>query len=434
MKTASSSGTSVASYPARREPDGSAAFHAPQPRGRPGWTQRRWVGPMVAVVGISVAAVFLRNALPNPAEVWQTLKAADGWWLALAAAAQFASMVMFAQQQRLLLGSFGVSMPINRAIGLTYARTAISIAMPAGAAIASGFALRQFRLRGADAGTAAAVIVLSGVQSLAALVVVYLAWFATVGIAGAAGWIGMTVAAFAAAAIAAVVGLLSRFRRMRDTGTGSPTGRRQIATPAARRRWPWIFATLDLAAGSWHRAASMSPRDWAAGGGYAMANWLGDLVCLIAAAHALGLGLGIVPIVGAYLAVQVIRQIPLTPGGIGLIEASLLVALVAAGATHGTAAAVVLTYRLLSCWIVAPIGLLAWAGLRAAPTPVVADGGKYTQHSVRPTNRRVLSEGTSRPRTFHYGRKRMSPVSQARADPRRRHSHGPRTRRCDPAP
>ncbi|HEY6596185.1 MAG TPA: hypothetical protein VI011_19100, partial [Asanoa sp.] len=39
---------------------------------------------------------------------------------------------------------------------------------------------------------------------------------------------------------------------------------------------------------------------------------------------------------------------------------------VAAGATGGTAAAVVLTYRILSCWLIAPIGMLAWVGLQAS--------------------------------------------------------------------
>jgi uncharacterized protein (TIRG00374 family) len=98
-----------------------------------------------------------------------------------------------------------------------------------------------------------------------------------------------------------------------------------------------------------------------------MANVAADVACLLAVAHAFGLGLPIIAIVGAYLAVQIVRQLPITPGGIGLVEAGLLVALVTAGGRNTTAAAVVLIYRLLSCWLVAPVGLVAWIGLRAVP-------------------------------------------------------------------
>lgn len=106
----------------------------------------------------------------------------------------------------------------------------------------------------------------------------------------------------------------------------------------------------------------MPTRVWAAGTALALGNWLLDVACLLATAHAFQLPVGTAAIVGAYLAVQLVRQVPLVPGGVGLVEASLLLALVAA--TSGTAAAVVLTYRLLSCWLIAPIGLLAWLTLQ----------------------------------------------------------------------
>lgn len=54
------------------------------------------------------------------------------------------------------------------------------------------------------------------------------------------------------------------------------------------------------------------------------------------------------------------RQIPLTPGGLSLIEATLLAGLIAAGAATTPAAAAVLIYRCLSCWATIPIGILGW--------------------------------------------------------------------------
>jgi uncharacterized protein (TIRG00374 family) len=61
-----------------------------------------------------------------------------------------------------------------------------------------------------------------------------------------------------------------------------------------------------------------------------------------------------------YLGIQLVRQIPLSPGGIGLIETSLVAGLVLLGADNAAAAAATLGYRLLSCWLVIPAGLVAW--------------------------------------------------------------------------
>lgn len=317
---------------------------------------------MVVVVGLLVAALSLRDALPDPAGVWHLLGAANRTWLILAAALQFGSMAMFGLQQRRLLRVFGVDLPVRQSVELTYARTAVSIALPAGAAMSSAFALRQFRLRGADIGAATAVIIASGVQAIAALVVVYVAWFASVGIGGAQ-WSGV---AFAGATVVVVLVALRFLPRIRDRSSDVDSSR---ADPAPPDRW-WrrrTRAIAEAAASSLRSASALTVRDWIAGGGYAMANWLADVACLLAVARAVGLTLGVLPIVGTYLAVQIVRQVPLTPGAIGVVEASMLVGLVAAGATDISAAAVVFIYRLLSCWLVAPVGLVAWIRLRAVP-------------------------------------------------------------------
>ncbi|HKT01828.1 MAG TPA: flippase-like domain-containing protein, partial [Rugosimonospora sp.] len=97
-------------------------------------------------------------------------------------------------------------------------------------------------------------------------------------------------------------------------------------------------------------------------------NWLTDLGCLLAAVHAVGLTVPARVVAAAYLAAQLLRQIPATPGGIGVIEASLLLALTTAGAGTAPAAAGVLLYRLLSCWAILPIGLICWSVRKPAVT------------------------------------------------------------------
>ena len=314
----------------------------------------RYVVAALGVGAIAVTLVLHRGSLMSPGDVLHAVSLANPWWLFLAAAAQFASLTAFAEQQRYLVKTFGGAMTLRRSIAVTFARTAISVSVPGGPAVSIAFAVRQFRARGASAGAATAVTVLAGLQGIGSLLLVYLAWFSAVGlIAGHVSGLG-TAAAAAVVLLAVVLGL--QFVRTRTTA-----GRR---IKALASRWRWSTAVVEVASGAIRHAASLSVRDWAAGGAAALANWLLDVACLVATAHAFGLTIGVVQIVGVYLAIQLVRQIPLTPGGVGVVEASLLVALVALGATSGTAAAVVLTYRLLSSWLIAPIGLLAWVGLR----------------------------------------------------------------------
>jgi uncharacterized protein (TIRG00374 family) len=86
-------------------------------------------------------------------------------------------------------------------------------------------------------------------------------------------------------------------------------------------------------------------------------------------AYAFHLPLTFIQLGTVYLAVQLIRQVPVTPGGMGVIEVSLLTALVTAGAGQAAAAATVLGYRLLSCWLIIPAGLLTWTLLRDRTRP-----------------------------------------------------------------
>ena len=62
----------------------------------------------------------------------------------------------------------------------------------------------------------------------------------------------------------------------------------------------------------------------------------------------------------AYVAAQLLAQIPLTPGGIGVVEAGLTATLVLAGVSGGDAAVATLAYRLVSYWLMLPAGLIAW--------------------------------------------------------------------------
>ncbi|GAA2581022.1 hypothetical protein GCM10010435_68070 [Winogradskya consettensis] len=297
----------------------------------------------VAVAGVAVV-VAMRGRVPDPGDVIAVLADADVRWLAVAVLVQFLSQVAFARQQRALLTALDVVISRGSALAITYTRSAISMVLPAGAAMSAAFALRQYRRRGASVSVAATVMVLSGLASIIGLAVLY---------AGTAGLHTILVLALAAATLTGLFVLLR--------------GRSFAWQPT----WRWAGRALDQLRGIIAEARSVRARHWAVTITYAVLNWLADLCCLIAVAHACGLPLSAFQLATAYLAVQVVRQIPVTPGGIGLIEASLLAGLVAAGAPYASATAVVLGYRLISFWLVLPAGLLAYLRLNRTADPAV---------------------------------------------------------------
>ena len=95
----------------------------------------------------------------------------------------------------------------------------------------------------------------------------------------------------------------------------------------------------------------------------AMANWVFDCACLALAFLAIGAGVPWRGLLLAYGAGQLAASLPITPGGLGVVEGSLVVALVAYGGAEQETVAAVLLYRLVSFWLLLLVGWAAWVAL-----------------------------------------------------------------------
>src|SRR4051794_1063821 len=95
----------------------------------------------------------------------------------------------------------------------------------------------------------------------------------------------------------------------------------------------------------------------------AAVNWLGDIACLAMAYLAVGVAIPWRGVLLAYGAAQLAANLPVTPGGLGVVEGSMTIALVAYGGAEASTVAAVLLYRLVSFWLPIPLGYLAGAGL-----------------------------------------------------------------------
>lgn len=319
-----------------------------RPARRPRLVRRRWWRPVLLTAGIVLAVVELRGHLPDMASTWAAVREARPLWLVAAVVLQVVSMGAFAEQQRHLLAGFGVRMPAAVSLAVSYARSAMATALPGGSAVSAGYAFRQFRARGASQPIAAAVMLLSGFASVAGLALLYggdaLAW------AMPSPRTLLIVVAGAAVSTPAVRWVRAN-RRSRASAASKPEPAATGSIAGRLRRT--LGDTIAL-------ARTVPARRWLGVVALAMVNWVTDLACLLAALHAVELTVPARTVATAYLVAQLVRQIPATPGGIGVIEASLILALTTAGAASAPAAAAVLIYRLLSCWTILPIGLICW--------------------------------------------------------------------------
>ena len=333
--------------------------------------KRLWrIIAFVVAIGL-LATLTLRGRMPSGPDVFSALRHAEIGWIAVAAGMQALSMGAFAAQQRALLQAWGVRFPLGRAMSVTLARSAISISLPAGAAVSAAYALRHYRRAGASNEIATATMIVSGLASIVGLALLY--------ITGVLGIVtqdptklwseppaALVVTSIVMGGILAglIAALVTSIRRRR-VGPRQPT---VTVTPAPTGRWArYAWTAWHSAREAWRAGGSLRIRDWTAAFGYAAANWLTDLLCLAASTRALGLPIGITTLASIYLGVQIVRQVPITPGGVGLIETAFIAGITAAGTGAASATAAVLLYRVLSCWLIIPIGFLATIPLRRDP-------------------------------------------------------------------
>jgi len=104
------------------------------------------------------------------------------------------------------------------------------------------------------------------------------------------------------------------------------------------------------------------PLLWRAGG-WAAANWLLDAASLWVFVAAFSHVISPVDLLTAYGLANILAAIPITPGGLGVVEFVLVTMLAGFGLTDGQALSGVLAYRAVNFWLPIPFGGLAYASL-----------------------------------------------------------------------
>jgi putative heme transporter len=95
-------------------------------------------------------------------------------------------------------------------------------------------------------------------------------------------------------------------------------------------------------------------------------RWTFDYLTLLAALAAVGSTPRASLVLLAFCAAQLLAQIPLTPGGLGFVEAGLTGMLTLAGVSAGDAVLATFAYRLFSYWLPLPAGVIGYVAHRRA--------------------------------------------------------------------
>jgi len=96
-----------------------------------------------------------------------------------------------------------------------------------------------------------------------------------------------------------------------------------------------------------------------------VSKWAFDFFALVAAIAASGAKVETIPVLLAYVAASVLAMVPITPGGLGFVEAGLAATLVWAGLPAPNATLATLAYRLVSYWVPLVLGVVAAIVYRA---------------------------------------------------------------------
>jgi len=314
-------------------------------------------------LGLGVAVVGLLAW--TAASRWSRLVQAAGLlqgahlvWVAVAAGTELVSFLTFVAVQRRLLRSGGVGVGLGSLTEVCLVGNAISNSIPGGEAWGRIYTFRQFRRRGADPVLAAWTMAAAGFVSGAALLTVTALGALMAG--GRPGWPGLVGGLGAVAASGVGLAVLHRRGRLEGVARAVIGGLLGVWQRLTRRRDGDPRAQAEAAL---VRLQSLMPdrRTWAVATALATVSWVADCACLAAAFWSVGSAAPWPGLVLAYGAGQLAGTLPLAVGGIGLVEGSLAVGLVAYGGRRSATVAAVVLYRLLSFWILLPIGWGLWA-------------------------------------------------------------------------
>ena len=317
---------------------------------------------MRTAIWLGITAVSLYLVAPSVLEVlgsWDDVERLEPAWLAAMVLTQAAALACLWALQRLAIHTRGWHAIVTSQL----AGNALAKVAPGGGAIGAALQYRMLVASGVEARpavaglTAANLLVFAVVLAMPVLALPAL-------LRGSVNHDLLLVSALGGGLLVLLAALGTVFLAF-DGPLGS-VGRaiqrvRNRLRPAAE---PVRHLPERLASERARILATIGPR-WKAALLAAAGRWVLDYLTLLAALAAVGVQARPGLVLLAFCAAQLLAQIPVTPGGLGFVEAGLTLMLTLAGVPAASAVLATFAYRLVSYWLPLPVGAAAWVVHRA---------------------------------------------------------------------
>jgi uncharacterized protein (TIRG00374 family) len=330
---------------------------------RPGRDLRVVVRYAVGVLLGCVVLVLLVGKRGELAAARHQLASVSGDWVVAAIAAETVSLLAFAWLQHRVLHLSGTTMPLPGLFLLTLANDAIANSVPGEPAVSSAYRYRYYRRRGATSASAGwtifTILIAQAVgMSLLLLLGVLVALAGSTSTLGAGVTVIGLVIVLGAGAILIRRDLVLRLASAAVRGVDRLTRRSARPSGPQRTLAARIEGTLTRM-----REIPLGPRSTVTVVAIATAVWWCDFLCLVCSFRAVHSPIPWHGVLLAYGVAQVVGSFPIVPGGLGLVEGSLAVVLVAYGAGRVPAVSAALAFRMVNFWLAIAVGWLSAGGI-----------------------------------------------------------------------
>jgi uncharacterized protein (TIRG00374 family) len=331
-------------------------------RRRPRWLPKP-VGRIVKILLFLLVIEYL--VIPQIAGTSKALALLDEvnpFYLLAGVGLEAAAVVAYAQLTRAVLPPKG-SPSLLTLLRIQLATLSVSHVVPGGAAAGTSLGYRMLTAAGVDGPDAGFAL---ATQSLGSAVVLNaLLWLALVVSIPLNGFSALYVTAAIVGAILIgsfylLIVLLTRGEERAASLLESIAGRMPLIDEEAIGRLVHRLAARLRELGR-DRHLLVRAISWAA------ANWLLDAASLWVFVAAFGHRVRLDGLLVSFGLAYVLAAIPVTPGGLGVVETVLTSSLVGFGTPRGVALFGVLAYRLVNFWLPIPLGGLAYLSIQVDP-------------------------------------------------------------------
>ena len=321
-----------------------------------------WIRTLKTVGTAVVIYFFVLPLIPGFRRALDDLLDVDRSMLLLGVGLEFVALLCYSLLTRAALGPEGERLTVMRLFRIQLSTKALGSIMPAGSAASSALGYRLLTLSGVHGPDAGFALATAGIGS--AVMLNLILWFGLIisipfrgvnALYGFAAIVGIILMLIASALIFGLVegqGRAERAVRWLARHIRLDADRVSEIIRHLGNRLEGLIADRQLLV----RVVL-----------WASANWLFDMAAVYVFLRAFGGNLAVDGLIVAFGLANVMAVVPITPGGLGIIEGIYIPTIVGFGLSRSTATVGILAYRLAQFWLPIVVGAGCYLSLRVGP-------------------------------------------------------------------